>query len=343
MSDNYQDVVQQMESFGVEWRKGDLPLRIGHPKRKGCGKGGKFWYRLSEFRPDAGGSYIVGRFGSYKSGESQRVEVDWKPLSDAERGRRKAEWEAGRAREAAVRAEDARIAALSAHELWATASKQGQSKYFERKQVRPEACRYLPDGSVVIPLLRYDWPRESALVATQRIYPGPRYHFRTGEELPQKIYTKGFEKPGVSLRLGRVVPGELILVAEGYATALTIRMATDHALPVFMALDAYNLPPVCALLADLYPDERLLICADDDWKTRNHDGELWNAGRVKAKEAAKPLARCDIVWPSFAGLKRGDKHTDFNDLHVLGGLDRVRVQLDSVFNAIRRHRSPAAA
>lgn len=341
MSDNHAEVVHQMESFGVEWRKGDLPLKIGHPKKKGCGKGGKFWYWLREFRPDAGGSYIVGRFGSYKSGESQKVDVDWKPLSDAERARKKAEHQAALERAAKARAEEARLAAMSAHELWASASKTGTSKYFERKRVEPEACRYLPDGSVVIPLLRYDWPRESALVATQRIYPGPRRHGRTGESLPEKTFTKGFEKPGASLRLGQVVPGELILIAEGYATALTIRMATARTLPVFMALDAYNLMPVCSLVRALYPNERLLICADDDWKTRNHARELWNAGRVKATEAAKAIDRCDVVYPSFAGLPRGDKHTDFNDLQVLGGLDRVRLQLDAVLNAIRRHKQLA--
>lgn len=334
--DNYHDVVHQMEQFGVVFRTVDLPLVIDKPRRTTCGKGGKWWYWLQTFRRDAGGAYIVGRYGSYKSGASEKVVVDWQPLSDAERARRKAEHEAERARQAEERRREAELAAMSAVELWRTARHIGSSPYLQRKQVSAEACRFLPDQSIVVPLLRYDWPRAQALVGLQRIYAGPRFHWKTGEELPQKTFTKGFAKPGAALRLGDVVPDEPILVAEGYSTSLSIRMATERELPVFMALDAGNLEPVCTVVRTLYPRHRLLICADDDWRTRDHDGALWNAGRVKAKAAAKALDRCDLVYPSFAGLSRGEKDTDFNDLHVLGGLDRVRVQLTSVLDALRR-------
>lgn len=339
--DNYQSVVHQMEQFGIELRARDLPLSIDKPKRTTCGKAGKAWYWLQTFRTNAGPSYIVGRFGSYKTGDSAKVEVDWQPLSVAERERFAAERAAAQARRDEERAQEARLAAMTANDLWHEASRFGGSAYLKRKQVEAESCRYLPDGSLVIPLLRYDWPRERALVATQRIYPGPRTHRRTGEELPQKTFTKGFEKPGASLRLGLVLEGEPILVCEGYSTALSIRMATGRMLPVFMALDAGNLGPVCELVRALHPSHRLLICADDDWRTRNHDGELWNAGRVKAREAAKAIDRCDVLWPSFAGLARGPKDTDFNDLHVLGGLGRVQTQLQSVLDAIRRYRQAA--
>jgi putative DNA primase/helicase len=340
--DNYQQVLHQMEQFGIELRAKDLPLHIDRPKRVTCGAKGKAWYWLQSFRTNSGPTYIVGRFGSYRSGESEKVEVDWKPLSDAERQRLHAERDAARARQAEEREREARLAAMTASDLWHTAARDGTSAYLKRKCVEAEVCRYLPDGSIVVPLLRYDWPRERALVATQRIYPAPRFHRGSGEELPQKTFTKGFEKPGASLRLGLVIEGEPILVAEGYSTALSIRMATGRNLPVFMALDAGNLEPVCALIRQLHPAHRILICADDDWKTLNHDRELWNAGRVKAKAAAKAIDRCDVVYPSFAGLARGDKDTDFNDLHVLAGLDRVRMQLESVLDAIRRHR-PATA
>jgi putative DNA primase/helicase len=340
--ENYQQVLHQMEQFGIEFAAKDLPLEIDRPKRRTCGKKGKAWYWLQTFRTSGGAAYIVGRFGSYKSGESEKVEVDWKPLSDAERERLATERAAARERQAEARREEGRLAAMSAAELWRTAARQGTSDYLRRKCVEAEACRFLPDGSIVVPLLRYDWPRERALVATQRIYPAPRFHRVTGDELPQKTFTKGFEKPGASLRLGEVVEGLPILVAEGYSTALSIRMAVGRALPVFMALDAGNLEPVCALIRQLHPAHRVLICADDDWKTLDHDRKPWNAGRVKAKAAAKAIDRCDVVYPSFVGLPRGEKDTDFNDLHVLGGLGRVQVQLDSVLDAIRRHR-PAAA
>ena len=69
MHDNYDDVVQQMEDFGITFRTRDLPLQVDRPRKKTCGKGGKFWYRLYEFRPNAGGAYLVGAYGSYASGE----------------------------------------------------------------------------------------------------------------------------------------------------------------------------------------------------------------------------------------------------------------------------------
>lgn len=341
--DNYHDVLHQMEQFGVLFVEKDLPLPIDQPRRKNCGKGGKWWHWLRTFRPDAGGHYIVGRYGSYKHGTSEKVVVDWAPLSEAERARRKAEHAAARELAHEERSREAALAAMSAAEMWHAASAAGNSAYLARKQVEPECCRFLADHSVVIPLLRYDWPRERALVGMQRIYPAPRRHWRTGDELPQKTFTKGFSKTGAALRLGEVLDDEPILVAEGFSTALSIRMATGRALPVFMALDAYNLPPVCELIRELHPNHRLLICADDDWKTHDHDGKPWNAGRVKAREAAKAIDRCDIVYPSFAGLPRSGKDTDFNDLHVLAGLARVRVQLHSVLDAIRRYRSPIAA
>lgn len=326
--DNYHAVVEQMEAFGVQWRRGgrDLPLQVDTPKRKTCGQGGKWWYWLRTFRPDAGGCYIVGRFGSYKTGDSQKVEVDWAPLSQAEKARLRAERAAAEARQREERARESALAAMSAAELWRTASPTGTSAYLRRKLVDGEACRYLPDGSLVIPLLRYDLPRDQALRAVQRIYPGPRTHWRTGEPLPDKTFTKGFDKPGCCLRLGHVVVGEPLLICEGYATGLSIRMALQRKLPVFVALDAGNLQPVAELLRTLHPHSPILICADDDWRTTDHAGRPYNPGRDKAWRTCKALPHTHLVYPIF-GPGRGDKDTDFNDLHAREGLGAVRRQL----------------
>lgn len=242
--------------------------------------------------------------------------------SQTERERLQREAVEERARQ--VSAEDVRLEALSTADLWREASRNGRSAYLERKLVDAEGCRYLPDDSIVIPLLRYDWPREEALVGTQRIWPNGN-----------RRLTAGFGTTGAALRLGLVDVGGLILVCEGYAAGLTLRMATDRRMPVVVALDAYNLLPVCELLRALYPEARLLICADDDWRTEG------NPGRDKARLAAKAVERCDFVWPSFASLVRGEKDTDYNDLHRLGGLRRVHVQLRATLDAIRRYRHAA--
>lgn len=323
--DNYQDVVHQMMAFGVEFAPRDLPLQIPTPKRKTCGVKGKWWYWLQIFRPQAGGEFVVGKFGTYKHGGSeQKVEVDWKGLSDAERERMSRERAAAAERAKQAKEEAAELAALNALDLWRRATPEGSSPYLARKGVEGEACRYLRDGTVVVPLLRYDRPRGEALRAVQRIQPDGT-----------KLFTKGFSKSGCSVRLGEVTPDtKVVMVCEGYATGLSIRMATGREWPVYVALDAYNLVFVVDMLRELHPDQHLLICADDDWKSEDHDGP--NPGRRKAKLAAKFNQRCDIVWPVFEPRTRQEKDTDFNDLHAREGLQVVSQQLHDALRPIER-------
>lgn len=345
--DNYAAVVHQMEAFGVEFvASRDLPLTIDAPKRKGCGVKGKWWYWLRTFRPDAGGSFIVGRFGSYKTGDSQKVEIDWQPLADAERQRMAAERAAAKLKADAVRKAEAELSALDSLGLWRHASRDGHSPYLERKGLVGESCKWLtapltvrwpsrtpgepdtlvrlPVGTLVLPLIRYDYPRDNALRGLQFIRPDGA-----------KIYTRGFDKPGCALRLGEVGSGMVVLVCEGYATGLTLRMATGHTLAVYVALDAGNLQHVVPLVRELHPESRILICADDDYRTRAHDGRPDNVGRSKAWAIAKATVATDMVYPIFERTTRQSKDTDFNDLHARQGLEAVSRQLGAVLQAMR--------
>ena len=129
----------------------------------------------------------------------------------------------------------------------------------------------------------------------------------------------------------------LLLVCEGYATGLTLRMATHRQHPVFVALDAGNLAHVVPLLRALFPHSRILVCADDDWLTKDqHTGELVNPGRTAAKVVAKQVPGCDFVWPIFRESTREAKDTDFNDLHMREGLGAVQAQLSGVVTAMAR-------
>ena len=324
--ENESEVVHQMESFGVLFRPGDLPLKVDHPKRKGCGKGGKWWYWLRSFTLRTGRDYIVGVFGSYKTGESEKV--DWRvpEVSAEDRARLHAERRAAEERAAEERRKEAEFAAASAREQWARGRPTGSSPYLARKGVQGEACRYLPDGSLLIPLLRYDLERSRALRAVQRIYPGPRKHSRTGEDLPEKTFTKGFDPYRCSLRLGQVASDEgVLMVCEGYATGLSVRMATERRAAVFVALHAGNLLGVVTMLRELHPEAPILICADDDWRTVIR-GVPTNVGRLKALECAKKIENVHVVFPVFAP-GRDDKDTDYNDLHARQGLAAVRAQL----------------
>lgn len=351
--DNYQDVLLQMRQFGIELREKDLPLKLDTPKSKTCGKDGKDWYKLRIFRRDpdkGGGEYVVGSFGTYRHGGArQQVDVEWAPLSPEERARRAAELRAQRAKAAAERRAEIANAMAEAIDVWRRGVKDGQSPYLERKGVKGESCRYLaepfvlrwpgdpgeddtvvflPTGTLLVPLLRYDLPREEALRALQFIRPDGA-----------KIYQRGMDKPGCCLRLGEINidTTPLLLVVEGYATGLTARAAVDGLYPVFVALDAGNLAHVVPLLRKLYPHTRILILADDDWQTRDKvSGDLTNPGRHAARGIARKVEGCDLVWPIFKPDTRGEKDTDFNDLQAREGLDAVRKQLSGVVTMMAR-------
>jgi len=302
------DVAHQMLAAGLDMPPQPLDLS-GKVQRFGPKK--NHWYRLREMRTDAGAYVVVGSFGNWKGQERFKVEVDWKGIGQAERDELLRKRQAAAEQERTERAALGRLAGLSAAELWRQAhAPLGRNAYLERKGVQAEACRFLPDGSLVIPLLRYDLPREAALKAVQRIWPDGA-----------KRFTRGFEKAGACLRLGHVLAGSPMLVCEGYATGLTLRMAIERRLPVFVALDAGNLQPVCELLRTLHPHAPLLLCADDDWRTPG------NPGRDKGYKAARAVADCAYTWPIFRPGNRAEKDTDFNDLHRAEGLNAVARQL----------------
>lgn len=347
---NLEDVVRQMAAFGIELdpkKDAGVPKRIA--KRVTCGKGGKDWYKLYEFTRDHK-VYLTGTFGTYRHGGSyQKVEVEWAPLSEAEREAQRAARQAQLESAAVQRRQEVELARASAVEIWRKAASTGASPYLEGKGLRGESCRYLaapmtlrwpadnpgdddtvvrlPAGTLVLPLIRYDFPKPEALRALQFIRPDGA-----------KVYLKGFEKPGCALRLGEVDDSTpLVLVCEGYATGLSIRLGVDQRYPVFVAWDAGNLVHVVPLVRALYPFKRLLICADDDWKTFDRrTGRLNNPGRTTAKKVAREVPGCDLVWPVFSLASRGDKDTDFDDLRQREGLHVVRRQLGGLIRDMGR-------
>lgn len=333
--DNLDAVLRQMEAFGVELQDKDeaairdLAGSSNEGKRKTCGKGGKDWFKFYVFRPDHGrATYITGSFGTYRHGGSwEKVEQDWAPLTAAERERKAAERAAKLAAAAKAKEESKRLAAMRAVDLWHYAAKTGHSPYLERKGLQGEACRYLADGTLVILMIRYDLPRDQAIQAAQRILP-------SGE----KKYSYGFDKPGCALRLGLVDDATpLLLVVEGYATGLTVRAALDYRLPVYVAFDAGNLAHVVPMLRELHPEVRILVCADDDWQTRDpRTKQLNNPGRTAAKAIAKQVAAVDLVYPVFDNKTRQLGDTDFDDLRMRQGLEAVSRQLRGVVQMMER-------
>ena len=127
-----------------------------------------------------------------------------------------------------------------------------------------------------------------------------------------KRFQPGGRVKGCYFAIGK--PDGVLVVCEGFATGASIHEATGHAVAV--AFNAGNLQPVAMALASKYPSLRLIVAADDDWQTEG------NPGVTKATEAARAVG-CWLATPSFT-TERGDKDTDFNDLHRLAGMGAVK-------------------
>jgi putative DNA primase/helicase len=135
-----------------------------------------------------------------------------------------------------------------------------------------------------------------------------------------KRFGKGVAVPGCYHSIGRPHADNVIAVVEGYATGATVHEATGW--PVAVAFDCGNLLPVTKALRAKYPDARLVVCGDDDWKQKSK-----NPGKVKAEEAAGQCNGLAVLprWPDgFEG--RG---SDWNDLASTHGVAVVRQQLQA--------------
>ena len=155
-------------------------------------------------------------------------------------------------------------------------------------------------------------------------------------------------------------PAGAVLIAEGFATAMTLHQASG--LPVAVAFAANNIGPVTAALKKHYRRARPLICADDDWLQTCAVCKAWtpvgdgtcaacgqphkklNAGVQRAAEAAL-AAGCSWIKPEFSEPRPTNRKgpTDFNDLAGLEGEAVVRAQIEKALAELKIAPGPAAA
>lgn len=269
------------------------------------------------------GGYTIGtliklaRDGGYRFDAANVPQVD-----HAELAKRRHERAVRQERELQERKRLAMTAEQTAKADWHAALRTGTSEYAKRKGIdQPESCRYLQDGGLVIPMLRYDLDRAQALKGVQTI-----------RDDGTKKFTYGMVKPGTACRLGLPVVGDPVFVCEGYATGMSIRMALGRRFAVFVAFDAYNLPVVVESVYQAMAGSPIVICADDDHKTAIK-GISNNVGRIQAQIAQDSVmdAGARLVVRTFPVFRketaRGAKDTDFNDLHRLEGLQEVADQM----------------
>jgi putative DNA primase/helicase len=332
---NYDDVVGQLEAGGLMLRDGiavntPRPVRVrvedgDHEKR------GWFWLHDIELTDRDGQRklYIVGAWGIYRGNDNGKTKVilkrDGPALSQAEKDAIRARHESNMKRAKAIRAGEAAKAAAQAERAWRKYVPDGDSAYLKKKGVGAHGVRFSPsgNGTLAVPMLR-----DGRVVGLQIVRGKDR-----GSKLEKQYWPAGMDKVGAFHLIGGV-PRGLVLVAEGYATGATLFEATG--LPVAVAFDAGSLMPVAQALAKQYRGAKILLCADDDYRTEG------NPGVTAAKNAATAVGG-SWISPTFAEDRPTERKgpTDFNDLHQLEGLHVVREQVEAHLRELGWQSAPA--
>ncbi|MDR3631429.1 MAG: zincin-like metallopeptidase domain-containing protein [Desulfocapsaceae bacterium] len=135
----------------------------------------------------------------------------------------------------------------------------------------------------------------------------------------EKRFESGCPKSGAACLINQNEDKELtgeILIAEGYATGVSLYQATG--IPVAVAFDAGNLLEVAENIREKYPHIEITICADND-----HSNAAGNIGVEKAKAAALAVGG-KVIVPTFTREEKAKGCTDFNDLFASRGIEAVK-------------------
>ena len=159
------------------------------------------------------------------------------------------------------------------------------SLYLKNKQVdKDPKIKITHDGNLLIPA--YD--EHGKMWNLQTITPDGQKLF---------IQESGGRTGGCFFMIGEVQPdlydAHIICIAEGYATGMSIHMATGH--PVALSFVANNLPKVGAVLRQKYPNAVFVYCADDD-SAKQDTG-------LKYAQEAQAITGGIIVLPDFTQIK----------------------------------------
>ncbi len=168
-----------------------------------------------------------------------------------------------------------------------------ESEYLVTKGLREVITRCLPDGSILLPLTDAD----GNITAAQTIS-------KTGS----KKMVAGSAKKGAYHAVNAPQKPQAVILAEGYATALSVSLMRPEALAV-AAIDAGNLLPVAEVMRGKYPQAKIIIAADNDY----HDDEP-NTGKLAAIKAAQAVS-------GWLTLPPGDHKADWDDYRQQYGLE----------------------
>jgi putative DNA primase/helicase len=324
---NYDDVLDQLRSAGLIVER----LEVGTPRPVRCKVEGdrekRGWYSLHELQAPGGDLLIVGSYGVWRGNDNtaQKIELRKREISQEQRDALRKRLAEDKRRADALRQREAARAAETAAKAWAALHEDGDSDYLAGKHVAAYGLRFTKNGSAVLPLL----DTAGRIHGLQFLRTAAQA--KEARRLAKEFWPAGLIKKGHFHLVGS--PSWVVLVAEGYATAASLHMATGH--PIAVAFDAGNLLPVAEALRKRYPRTKILVCADDDAFSEGNPG-------ITSASAAAMAVQGAWIAPKFADedarrslAEKGTKRTDFNDLQAAEGLHVVRVQVEAKLSALR--------
>lgn len=278
---------------------------------------------------DESGWYVLhldgvpaGSFGCWRAGLSST----WcakaaNEMTQAERDAHRQRVEAMRQQREADRIQRQQEAQAEAARRWEAAAPATAHGYLIRKGIQAHGARI--EGELLLVPMR---DADGVLWNVERIRP---------EAGTPKKGLFGGRRKGCFHLIGQPQEAGPLVICEGFATGASIHEATGH--PVAVAFDAGNLHPVSLALRAKYPQARLILAADDDWKRT--DG---NIGMDKATAAARAVDGL-LAVPRFPEGCRPNDATDFNDLHQLHGDEAGLEAVREYFTAALADDAPAPA
>ena len=246
----------------------------------------------------------AGYIHNFKTGE----EIRWRAsrphreMTPEERAKAR---EAQAVDQAAREAERRHREAVTSHKataVWDRAKPAQSHPYLARKGVEAHGLRRDRRNNLLVPMRDAD---------------GRVWSVQTIDPDGGKLYMRDGRKQGLYALLGKLEPGAPVVIAEGFATAATMREATG--LATVVAFDSGNLVDVARAFRERDPQRPIVIAADNDHHLPLREPPLPNVGQVKAAAAAEAVGGV-VLTPAFPP---GDKGTDWNDYAAQHGKPAV--------------------
>lgn len=303
---------EAFEHAGMSWPSKDMVpgsvVRFGTSDKPGDSAG---WCRL--FADGIGAQFGCNREGSKFTWQMRDSNAPRPNNEELQAARIKSH--AARQRADADLAKQHAHAAATAARIWGEGMDIDPANgYVARKGIIPHGARQDRDGSLVVPVFDPD----GRIQSVQFI----------GIDGVKRNLKNAAMKSG-RMFIGDLENGEPIILAEGWATACSIREATGNV--VVNAFSGSNLAIVAADLRRKLPDAPMIIAGDLDAHGR---------GLEYAQAAADAGAPAIVILPKFAD---GRAAGDWNDLAQAEGLDAVRRQLDATTDTSSRDIVPFLA